>query len=71
MNKCTDGIQITYTDKPCEKLGLKDGGTLKDTVTILPTAPISQDPDKVPEGNNSNTAATVKPGGLVLDRSLN
>jgi len=40
MNKCTDGKQITYTDKPCEKLGLKDAGPLNTTVTIVPATPI-------------------------------
>lgn len=38
MNKCTDGIQITYTNEPCEKLGLKSAGPIKDAVTIMPAA---------------------------------
>ena len=29
MNKCTDGKQITYTNEPCEKMGLKSAGLLK------------------------------------------
>jgi hypothetical protein len=68
LNKCTDGIQITYTDKPCEKLGLKDGGTIKNTVTIISTTPIFQVPLKVHKNDNSGAAATIKP---LLDKSLN
>lgn len=40
INKCTDGESITYTDKPCEKLGLKDAGPLKDTVTYTHAMPV-------------------------------
>jgi hypothetical protein len=37
LNKCTDGKELTYTDKPCEKLGLQNAGPInRDTITILP-----------------------------------
>ena len=37
LNKCTDGKEITYTDKPCEKLGLTSAGPInRETVTIVP-----------------------------------
>ena len=48
-NKCTDGKQITYTDKPCEKLGLKDAGAInKDAVTIVPAVTYRQVPQNFP-----------------------
>ena len=34
MNKCFDGEKITYVDKPCIKLGLKDAGTVVNTDTV-------------------------------------
>jgi hypothetical protein len=40
MNKCTDGKQITYTNEPCEKTGLKAAGPIKDSVTVVPAAPV-------------------------------
>jgi len=40
MNKCSDGTQITYTDKTCKKLGLKPAGPIKNTVTIVPAITI-------------------------------
>jgi len=53
MNKCTDGNQITYTDKPCEKLGLKDAGPInKNTVTVTPATPITQFPQSRTRENN-------------------
>lgn len=42
MNKCTDGREITYTDKPCEKLGLTSAGPLNYSVTIIPATPVSK-----------------------------
>ena len=53
MNKCTDGKQITYTDKPCGKLGLTDAGPLKTTVTIVPASPIHDSDKHISPQNNS------------------
>jgi hypothetical protein len=44
MNKCTDGREITYTDKPCEKLGLTSAGPMNYSVTIVPATPVPQAP---------------------------
>jgi hypothetical protein len=54
MNKCTDGKQITYTDKPCGKLGLTDAGPLKTTVTIIPSSPIPASPKPAVPQNKSH-----------------
>ena len=47
MNKCTDGMQTTYTSEPCEKLGLDSAGPIKDLVTIVPVT--SRPQMEVPE----------------------
>lgn len=39
-NKCTDGKQITYANMPCEKLGLKAIGPVKETVVVVPAIQI-------------------------------
>ncbi len=58
MNKCTDGTEITYTDKPCEKLGLKSAGPIKYNVTITPAVPVTQIPqNRVRAKDASATAA--------------
>lgn len=49
MNKCTDGKTITYTDKPCEKLGLTGAGPIQDTVTIMPASPLRYIKKEAPE----------------------
>jgi hypothetical protein len=35
-NKCTDGKNVTYANMPCEKLGLKTIGPVKNTITVVP-----------------------------------
>lgn len=39
-NKCTDGKRITYANMPCEKLGLKAIGPVKETVVVVPAIQI-------------------------------
>ena len=64
MNKCTDGTEITYTDKPCEKLGLKSAGPIKNTVTITPALPIPQVPrNKI---HKKDVSETETPASSVL-----
>lgn len=57
MNKCTDGTEITYTDKPCEKLGLKNAGPIKYNVTITPAVPVTQIPQRARAKDASGTGA--------------
>ncbi|MEJ1959175.1 MAG: hypothetical protein WDM70_06710 [Nitrosomonadales bacterium] len=62
LNKCTDGSQITYTDKPCEKLGLKDAGPIKNAVTeSLAT----------PKNAEASLTAAKKSEKSHLEKSLN
>jgi len=35
-NKCTDGYKITYANMPCEKLGLKTVGHVRNKITVIP-----------------------------------
>ena len=71
LNKCTDGKQITYTDKPCEKLGLTGAGPISNSVTETLAAPATQvRQNKSHEDNDFSDAATIKPVKLLLDKSL-
>ena len=49
-NKCTDGKKITYANMPCEKLGLKSAGPVKDAVTVVPAI---QKPKNGPSDNSA------------------
>jgi len=82
INKCTDGKQITYTDKPCKKLGLNDAGIInKDKVTIVPAYQLNTLSDNethnnvhqnkaIEEDDTSEKAQNIKPVNLHLDKSL-
>lgn len=37
--KCLDGKAVTYSNTPCDKLGLKSAGEVRDRVTTLQMAP--------------------------------
>lgn len=63
--KCTDGKNITYATQPCEELGLKSAGTVKNTVTVMPATPVEKPDDKAPEKGiqqTINDAATDESG---------
>jgi hypothetical protein len=42
-NKCTDGYQVTYANMPCEKLGLKTIGPVKNSITVVPATQKSEE----------------------------
>lgn len=66
INKCTDGESITYTDKPCERLGLKDAGPLKDTVTYTPAVPVpAVMPPASVNSQNGAADASVQPAAAA------
>jgi hypothetical protein len=71
LNKCTDGKQITYTDKPCEKLGLKGAGPIKDTVTIVTVSSKPEVPLNKSHEDDAPKAETNGPIKLLLDKFLN
>jgi len=67
LNKCTDGKQITYTDKPCEKLGLKDGGAIKNTVTIVQATSITapKKPETLQNKSHTNDESSAAVEGDI------
>lgn len=81
MNKCTDGKQITYTTEPCEKTGLVVVGPIKESVSVVPAAPVPK--KELPEhsGNKYSrnddstvevpSAPAIKPVSPLLDKILN
>jgi hypothetical protein len=53
-NKCTDGKQVTYANMPCEQLGLKNIGPVKNAITVVPAIQkpeenLPEDSDKKPD----------------------
>jgi hypothetical protein len=60
LNKCTDGKEITYTDKTCEKLGLTNAGPInRDNVTIVPATRIPAMPQSGNTHEDKQNAAPV------------
>lgn len=51
MYKCVDDRrQVTYTNIPCEKQGLKDAGPVSDRTTTMPMGPLPKPAAKSPGG---------------------
>lgn len=66
MNKCTDGRQITYTNEPCEKMGLNSAGPIKDAVTVMPLVSKPKDDASGKTGKepgDNNNAPKIDPAG--------
>jgi len=40
--KCANGKKITYANVPCEDMGLKSVGPVKNLVTVLPAIPVAE-----------------------------
>jgi len=78
MNKCTDGKQITYTNEPCEKLGLTSAGPIKEGVTVMPFVPKTQNDSSENSGKNRdagndsprNTAPRNDDSGADVSREI-
>jgi hypothetical protein len=66
MYKCTDAQQrVTYSNETCEKLGLKDAGTVADRVTTLPFA----EPPKPASRKDAARAPAAREGDEEAGRS--
>ena len=63
MYKCLDGRSVTYSNTPCEKLGLKKAGEVADRVTTLPSPAPAAAAAKAPAAKSA-PAGTV-PGNEV------
>lgn len=86
-NKCTDGKHITYANMPCEELGLKSAGPVKDAVTVVPAIqkpkmPVSEDSKKqhyekndVREADDTGAGAPddqkIKPINPLIEKMMN
>ena len=78
MFKCLDGKSVTYSNTPCEKLGLKKAGEVADRVTTLPSpvpaaakAPVTKgaQPGAVP-GNEVDLpkTSTTRPVNPLIEK---
>jgi hypothetical protein len=57
--KCTDAVgRVTYGNRPCSELGLKDAGEVRDRIQITPAF---QPPAAPPEPTPARPAAEAKP----------
>lgn len=54
--KCLEGRSITYSNTPCEKLGLKQGGEIQDRVTTIPATKLAPAKDAGGSGKRPPTA---------------
>lgn len=80
-NKCTDGKQITYANMPCEDLGLKSIGPVKEAIVVVPATQI---PKKSPpenqdkehgeksddSGSDASGAGKTKPINSLIDKLM-
>jgi hypothetical protein len=77
--KCMDGRSVTYSNTPCEKLGLKTVGEVADRVTTLPAirpapaaakAPSAAAPGNVVSGNEVDVpkASAIRPVNPLMEK---
>lgn len=77
--KCLDGRSVTYSNTPCEKLGLKTAGEVADRVTTLPAirpAPAATKnqpgaaPGNVVSGNEVDMpkTSTIRPVNPLMEK---
>ena len=66
-SKCTDGKQITYANQPCEKLGLKPAGPIKDGVTVVPAAPKQKKISTENSNVKDSTTGSTQPNDYQVD----
>jgi hypothetical protein len=75
-NKCTDGNEITYSNLPCEKLGLKTIGPVKNAITVVPAIHESgKEPSENPgkndaSGTDAPETGKIKPMKSLLERMM-
>lgn len=62
--KCRQGNAVTYSNTPCEKLGLKPAGQVRDRITTVPgTKP--QSAPAAPQGASGKPPAGTIPGNEI------
>ena len=61
MYKCLDeGRRVTYSNVPCDKQGLKDGGAVADRTTTMPLGPLPKPAAKPPVSKDAKDAKDAK-----------
>lgn len=60
--KCLEGRSVTYSSSPCDELGLKPGGEIKDRVTTVPAVRRPAASGKPEEGGAKARAASADNG---------
>jgi len=79
MYKCLDdNRKVTYSNVPCEKQGLKEGGTVADRVTTMPAGPAAlptqklKPPVEMPKANKDGevdrSGAQPKPVNPAVEK---
>ena len=79
MYKCVDDRQrVTYSNVPCDKQGLKDGGAVADRVTTMPAGPAAvptqklKPPVEMPKANKDGevdrSGAQLKPVNPAIEK---
>ena len=77
--KCLDNSRkITYSNVPCDKQGLKDGGAVADRVTTMPAGPAAlptqklKPPVEMPKANKDGevdrSGAQLKPVNPLIEK---
>ena len=78
--KCLSGTAVTYSNTPCDQLGLKSGGQVADRMSTLPAASPAQSKPSTPPSGKSQPAAsraneidmppvsTVKPVNPLIEK---
>lgn len=73
--KCLEGKAVTYSNTPCEKLGMKTAGEVADRVTTLPAVsaakpPTAQKPQASVPGNDVDLpkTSTTKPVNPLIEK---
>jgi hypothetical protein len=81
--KCRQGNAVTYSNTPCEKLGLKSGGEVRDRITTVPGTKPQSAPaaahgagGKLPPGTipgneiDMPKSSTIKPVNPMIEKLL-
>ena len=70
-NKCTDGIRITYANVPCEVMGLRYAGIVKNLVTVMPSTPIPDRSANEDDNISKNDTSEDQPSRNVIAKPVN
>lgn len=71
--KCLDGKSVTYSNTPCDKLGLKPGGEVADRVTTFQSPVPAKKPAAAPAASPNEVdlpkASSVRPVNPLIEKA--